>query len=465
MKLRNFLLRQASSASPADIEKHAPSQYALSKSKRLFDVSLSSLGLALSSPFVLIAAILYRILPRQQGFILRRQSINHLGQVCHLRRIALSNDNSLAALLRAIGIEDCLLLWSVLMGDLSLVGPRMRKQDELAQYNALALGKPLRYGLVCIWWLRKYGNIDFGEELDADMEYAKSASLKKDVAIILRALFLRCYGKPAEQHPACQVIAGIRLVNLSMDNLLSAMQVALSQKLPTKIAFVNADCVNIAAHDSNYMECLQQVDWVCADGIGMKIAGQLLKREIRQNINGTDLFPPLCAMLTERGHSIFLLGAQPGVTNDVIAWLAQHYPQLRVAGHQHGYFDESQSEYLCEHIRASQADVLLVAMGAPKQEVWLQQYFAATGASICMGVGGLFDFYSGRKQRAPIWMRELGCEWLYRLLLEPGRMWRRYLLGNAIFIWRVLLERRRDALAKRAAQHAKRAKSEKSLTS
>ena len=238
-----------------------------------------------------------------------------------------------------------------------------------------------------------------------------------------------------------QFIAGIRLLNLAMDDVLAAIVTAVKRRVTTRIAFVNADCVNIAARDAEYHRCLAATDWVCVDGVGMKIAGRILGREIRDNVNGTDLFPRLCAELAAGGHSVYLLGARPGVAKRVAEWALARHPRLRVVGARSGYWGSYEEAGVIESIRAARPDVLLVAMGAPLQEKWLRRNLEATGATVGIGVGGLFDFYSGRIPRAPVWLRRLGGEWIFRLLQEPGRMWRRYILGNPLFLLRVLAEK------------------------
>lgn len=114
-----------------------------------------------------------------------------------------------------------------------------------------------------------------------------------------------------------------------------------------------------------------------------------------------------------------------------------NYPELHIAGTQHGYFSKDEEPEIIEKIKASQADVLLTAMGVPLQEKWLAQHMQETGVTVAMGVGGLFDFYSGRIPRAPMWMRNAGLEWFFRFTQEPGRLWRRYFVGNGVFLCRI----------------------------
>ena len=112
-----------------------------------------------------------------------------------------------------------------------------------------------------------------------------------------------------------------------------------------------------------------------------------------------------------------------------------------MAGFHHGYYAPADESKVLDEIRASGATILLVALGAPRQDVWISRNLAGTGVRVAMGVGGLFDFYSGRIPRAPQWLREMGLEWIYRLYQEPGRMWRRYLVGNITFLYHTALQR------------------------
>jgi len=413
--------------------------YALAK--RTLDVTLATLLLALCAPLALVA-----LAPARTGFLPRFGSTYVLGREgrrFRLRQEVLDGGRSrFARSLAGSALAGWPALISVLSGGLSLVGPRASSDDEAA---ALAPGERDRFsvrpGLVCYAWLERRANIDFDSEAAADRRYLAQRSLATDAAILLRALVVLPYGRPAGRVCAAEHIGGIRLLNLGMDELVGAILTAVERRTRTQIAFVNPDCVNIAARDPIYRAALARADWVCPDGIGMKIAGRILERPIRQNLNGTDLFPRLCAALAGTGHRVYLLGARPGVAAAVARWARRRYPGIKIAGCRSGYFDENEEAQIVEAIRRSRADVLLVAMGAPRQELWLQRNLERTGASVGIGVGGLFDFYGGRIPRAPLWLREIGGEWVYRLLQEPRRMWRRYLIGNAVFLWRVTRER------------------------
>ncbi len=139
----------------------------------------------------------------------------------------------------------------------------------------------------------------------------------------------------------------------------------------------------------------------------------------------------------------YFLGAKPNVALQMCEKLRQKYPKLIISGCKDGYFDRSKSGQLAEEISGSGAKLLLVAFGVPLQEKWIWQHRDKIRVPVVMGVGGLFDFYSGNIKRAPVWLREIGGEWIYRLMQEPKRMWKRYVLGNPIFLYRVIRWKRR----------------------
>lgn len=255
--------------------------------------------------------------------------------------------------------------------------------------------------------------------------------------------------KTANSQAAELHLQGIRLDNLSMSEALSCIEQALAAGQPTRIAFANADCLNLAAGNAAYRQHLAGMDRVFIDGVGMRIAARLLGQSVRANVNGTDLFPLLCASLARQGKRLYLLGGRPGVAAQAATWARRNFPGLRVAGISHGYYPASEEAMLANEIHDSRADVLLVGLGAPHQEAWITRHMAACGATVAMGVGGLFDFYGGRVPRAPFWMRRLGLEWVFRLYQEPARLWRRYLLGNPSFLCRAC----REALGKLFSRH------------
>ena len=157
---------------------------------------------------------------------------------------------------------------------------------------------------------------------------------------------------------------------------------------------------------------------------------------MKDNLVGTDLVPAIFTATACRGYRYFLLGAD----SDSIERAARHceksYPGWELAGYSHGYLDENTTSEVITKINAARPHLLLVGMGNPKQEEWIHLYREQLRVSVALGVGGLFDHWSGNLDRAPLWVRKLGCEWLQIMLQQP-RKWRRYILGNPAFLFRM----------------------------
>ena len=332
-------------------------------------------------------------------------------------------------------------LWNVVRGDIALVGPRARTPEEVDPSNrrhaAVAASKP---GLVCTWWIRRHGGIDYGSELESDLEYVRDRSPRTDLGILSRALVAAVYAERDGVAAAESRVLGVRTHNLSMDAAVDALADMASGDRRSQVCFANADCLNLACRDDTYRDTLATAQLVLPDGIGIRLGVKMTGQSIRHNVNGTDLFPRLCARLAREGRRVFLLGAKPGVPEKVQSYIEAHHPGLVVAGVRNGYFTEAEEPQVLDQIRRAEADVLLVAFGAPRQDVWIRDRLSRLGVRVAMGVGGLFDFYSFSLPRAPQWVREIGMEWAFRLIQEPRRLWKRYIIGNVAFLTRVMLE-------------------------
>lgn len=328
------------------------------------------------------------------------------------------------------------LLWNVVRGNIDWVGPQPRTAGELdLRHERDRQVVSVAPGIVSNWWVRQRTSIAWESQAETDVEFAETWTPKAKLGIFARALLAGLYGRAGETFPRIANILGLPVDNITLSD---AVDQILTPSLHTKqVSFLNVDCVNKAVTDLGYRQILTNSDLRLADGIGLRIGGKLLKSPIRENVNGTDLFPRLCASMEGRNLSIYLLGGREGVAERVAAWLEARYPSLRIAGLHHGYFGPDEDAEVCRQIEQSGADILLVAFGAPLQERWIHRNLGSLKVRAALGVGGLFDFYSGRISRAPQWLREVGLEWTYRLYQEPGRMWRRYLLGNAIFMFRI----------------------------
>lgn len=207
-----------------------------------------------------------------------------------------------------------------------------------------------------------------------------------------------------------------------------------------KYAFLNAHGANIVSEDAEYRKTLKRFE-VMADGIGVDIASKgLYGQKFPDNLNGTDFIPGLLEHLRTRVH-VALLGAREGVAELAAIKLKACFPQHCFSVVGNGYFTSHGEDVILTHLATDRPDILLVALGNPKQEKWIARCCTQDHAVAVIGVGALLDFIAERVPRAPkIWI-DFRVEWLYRLLLEPRRMWRRYVLGNPLFLMRVLRQR------------------------
>ena len=239
-------------------------------------------------------------------------------------------------------------------------------------------------------------------------------------------------------------VAGIPVDNLSEDEAVAVIDRLISEGGSHYGTVVNAAKLVAADRDERLKRLLHEADLVTADGMSVVWASRLLGQGLKERVTGIDLFERLVEHAASARLSVYFLGAQEESVGGVVELFTNRYPTLRIAGYHNGYFDSSECGSVCEVIRRSGADLLFVAMGSPKQEHWIASNVALTGAGFALGVGGSFDHFSGLVRRAPKWMQRSGLEWLHRLLQEPRRLWRRYLLGNTAFIWLVIRQRLRS---------------------
>ena len=226
----------------------------------------------------------------------------------------------------------------------------------------------------------------------------------------------------------------------------------------TTVSFINAHCINVARKSKAYREALSHSDLLLPDGIGLEVAARMSGCDKPDNLNGTDLFPLICERAAVEGAGLFFLGGNPGVADRAAAWACGEWPSLRIRGTEHGFFDRNDEDALIERINRSGAAILFVGLGVPLQEEWIARNRDRLDVPVVLGVGGLFDYYSGRIPRAPQAVRTARCEWAWRLAMEPRRMAGRYLLGNAVFLAHAAMEaaarRGAPALAGRIAKRA-----------
>ncbi len=224
--------------------------------------------------------------------------------------------------------------------------------------------------------------------------------------------------------------------NMTLEGAVHRLITAAKNKQRTTVAFVNAHTINTSEANPAYTRVLNRADCRFADGSGLAIAARMARVNLRDNINGTDMLPVLARKAAKNNLSIYFFGARPGVAAKAAANLHHHYPHLKIAGSDHGFYRSGSEEedQAIERINASGADILLVALGVPAQDIWLAANRDRLKPTVRMGVGGLFDFFAGHVTRAPLFVRRFGMEWAWRLGNEPIRLGRRYVIGNATFL-------------------------------
>jgi N-acetylglucosaminyldiphosphoundecaprenol N-acetyl-beta-D-mannosaminyltransferase len=206
---------------------------------------------------------------------------------------------------------------------------------------------------------------------------------------------------------------------------------------PHRVLTLNPEFLYRAQSDPGLMELTRRADLVTPDGIGIVWACRMAGYQVIERVTGIDLMMSLAARAAAENWRIYLLGAAPGVAEEAAVRLCRDYPGLQVVGTHHGYFNmDKEAAGVAEIVRQARPQLLFAALGAPKQEQWIDRYIEQTGASAALGVGGSFDVIAGRVKRAPVLSQRLHLEWLARLIREPAR-WRRQLVLPR-FAWMVL---------------------------
>ena len=234
------------------------------------------------------------------------------------------------------------------------------------------------------------------------------------------------------------VLTTVESINHIRENLI--------QKKPTNIFFLNDHGYNIAQKDAQYRTILNDADFLLNDGIGIEIGAKLFGFEFKENLNGTDFIPAFFHRLNEemeQKYRIFLLGAKPGIAEKARVKLQEQFSNLQFVGAQDGYFKEEDTDQVIEEINQLQTDILLVGFGMPLQEMWINENRDKLNCSLVFAVGAFLDFSSGVVQRAPKLFIQLRLEWLYRMLKEPRRLWKRNVVGHLAFFYSMFKQKRR----------------------
>ena len=231
-------------------------------------------------------------------------------------------------------------------------------------------------------------------------------------------------------------LAGVRLDDVTLDEAVDHIAIMIKDHKPGLVATVNAEFIGAAQTNKAYRQAINKAALALPDGSGDTILARLHGTPLRERIPGVDLAERLTREASGRGWRIFLLGADPGVAAKAATIWAKRYPQLQIAGINDGSSAPEAAPAIVKQIHDSKAEIVFVAFSFPRQEFWITENLAASGASVGIGLGGTFDYIAGLRPRAPNLWRRLGLEWLYRFLTQPWRYKR--MLAVPYLVWLVL---------------------------
>ncbi len=234
-------------------------------------------------------------------------------------------------------------------------------------------------------------------------------------------------------------ILGVRVDDVTYDEALAHVQHCVASGGAHQIATVNGEFIMAARHDLPFRRVLEQASLCVPDGTGVLWAARRQGTPLRERVAGVDLVERIAERGSERGWRIFFLGAAPGVAERAAKLLAERYPGLKIAGCYAGSPRPEEEDAILSQVQAAQPDVLFVAYGAPRQDLWIARNQARSGVPVAIGVGGSFDFIIGEVRRAPHWVQRAGLEWLHRLAREPWRLRRQMAIPH--FMALVMLKR------------------------
>jgi N-acetylglucosaminyldiphosphoundecaprenol N-acetyl-beta-D-mannosaminyltransferase len=241
-------------------------------------------------------------------------------------------------------------------------------------------------------------------------------------------------------------LMGIKVHPLKEEELFLSMQRIIHAGGKSIVANVNVNALNLARSRPWFKDFINKADIVFCDGWGVMLGAKFLKLpEIPERITYADWMWALAAFAESKDFSLFFLGGQPGVTDRAAQKLRDRFPRLNVKGLHHGYFEKSknspQNKDIIRLINENHPNILVVGFGMPLQEKWIRENWECLDVNIALPGGAVFDYVSETLRRPPRWMVENGLEWLGRLMIEPKRLWKRYIIGNLQFLWHLTLEK------------------------
>ncbi len=244
-------------------------------------------------------------------------------------------------------------------------------------------------------------------------------------------------------------VLGVRVDALTKEGLQEALKDMVRRREKGVVAYVNVHAINLAQDDPKFREFLNKAKLVYCDGEGVRLGARMLGIDLPPRIVLTYWIWELCAMCERENMSVFFLGGEPETVELAVKNLQTKFARLNVAGWHHGFFGKwnEESETVVKRINHANPDLLFVGFGMPLQEQWIDANFDKLQVRAILPAGSMIDYTAGKKSFAPSWMADNGMEWLYRLLQEPGRLWRRYIIGNPAFLFRILVQSSKQKVA------------------
>jgi N-acetylglucosaminyldiphosphoundecaprenol N-acetyl-beta-D-mannosaminyltransferase len=237
-------------------------------------------------------------------------------------------------------------------------------------------------------------------------------------------------------------VLGVTVDRLTPDTLIKQVLALNPGDKTATVMYANIHVLNTSRREQDLRQILNSADIVYCDGSGVRLGAWLLGHRIPPRMTGADWMEQLCAACAGRGTSLYLLSSRPGVADRAAEALQAQCRGLNIVGTHHGYLQEpAVSAAAINAINAARPHILFVGMGTPIQERWISDHRHEIEVPVVWAVGALFEFIGGFQIRAPRWMLDHHLEWLHRFWVDPKRMWRRYIVGNPVFIWRVIMQR------------------------
>lgn len=240
-------------------------------------------------------------------------------------------------------------------------------------------------------------------------------------------------------------VLGLNIAALHAEELCTSIGQYIENNQRRQVLYLNVHGVNLCFQYPWLFDFFNNADLLFCDGAGLRVAATILGLDLPQRITLADWIWQFAKYAEPRNYQMFFLGGMPGVPENAVNVLRRRHPFLQIAGCHHGYFDKTlnstENQRVVDMINRSQPDLLWIGFGMPIQEKWLQENWSQLDVKVAMTAGAMLDYVSGSLRRAPNWLTNNGMEWLGRLAIEPRRLWRRYLIGNPIFLKRLLMHK------------------------